>query len=95
MVNCSCGRIAVIHTSWTDRNPGRRFYACPKRGSKCMFIGWYDPVMCPCSIEIILGLLRSKNELEHLLKKKNDENKKLKIYLFLSCVVVVVVFLFF
>ena len=29
MKRCSCGRIAVIRTSWTDDNPGRRFYSCP------------------------------------------------------------------
>lgn len=29
MVNCSCGRRAVIRTSWTNINPGRRFYSCP------------------------------------------------------------------
>ncbi|GJS67215.1 zinc finger, GRF-type containing protein [Tanacetum coccineum] len=26
---CACGLEAVIRTSWTNRNPGRRFYGCP------------------------------------------------------------------
>ncbi|GKA30419.1 zinc finger, GRF-type containing protein [Tanacetum coccineum] len=29
MVHCACGLEAVIRTSWTNRNPGRRFYGCP------------------------------------------------------------------
>jgi len=26
---CKCGRFALVRTSWTEENPGRRFYACP------------------------------------------------------------------
>ncbi|GJQ89386.1 zinc finger, GRF-type containing protein [Tanacetum coccineum] len=26
---CACGLEAVIRTSWTNRNSGRRFYGCP------------------------------------------------------------------
>ncbi|KAL8254128.1 hypothetical protein R6Q59_032349 [Mikania micrantha] len=33
-------------------------------GSNCKFVGWHDPEMCQRSLEIIPGLLRSKNELE-------------------------------
>ncbi|GKB44170.1 hypothetical protein Tco_0889112 [Tanacetum coccineum] len=29
MVRCSCGLKDVIRTSWTNRNPGRRFYGRP------------------------------------------------------------------
>ncbi|GJW86018.1 hypothetical protein Tco_0159163 [Tanacetum coccineum] len=29
MVRCSCDLEAVIRTSWTNRNPSRRFYGCP------------------------------------------------------------------
>ncbi|GJS79517.1 zinc finger, GRF-type containing protein [Tanacetum coccineum] len=29
MVHCACGLEAVMRTSWTNRNPGRRFYGCP------------------------------------------------------------------
>ncbi|GJR08071.1 hypothetical protein Tco_0790723 [Tanacetum coccineum] len=29
MVRCSSGLQVVIRTSWTNRNPGRRFYGCP------------------------------------------------------------------
>ncbi|KAJ0534890.1 putative transcription factor GRF family [Helianthus annuus] len=29
MVLCNCGQDAIIVTSWTDLNPGRRFCSCP------------------------------------------------------------------
>ncbi|KAL8241209.1 hypothetical protein R6Q59_014564, partial [Mikania micrantha] len=29
MVVCHCGRLATMKTSWTNNNPGRRFYTCP------------------------------------------------------------------
>ncbi|GKE25159.1 zinc finger, GRF-type containing protein [Tanacetum coccineum] len=28
MVVCPCGEDVVVRTSWTNHNPGRRFYAC-------------------------------------------------------------------
>ncbi|KAL8232537.1 hypothetical protein R6Q57_002315 [Mikania cordata] len=71
MAMCYCGRLATVRTSWTDQNPGRRFYSCPNEASRCQgFLGWLDPPMCPQATVIIPGLLRSKNKLEdeaHLL----------------------------
>ncbi|KAL4577268.1 hypothetical protein LXL04_013373 [Taraxacum kok-saghyz] len=37
---------ALMRTSWTDLNPGRRFWGCPKPYSTCGFIGWIDGPMC-------------------------------------------------
>ena len=28
--NCFCGHPAIIRTSWTQTNPGRRFYCCAR-----------------------------------------------------------------
>nr|KAJ0218705.1 hypothetical protein LSAT_V11C300109430 [Lactuca sativa] len=64
MVLCFCGNVAVVRTSWTSRNPGRRFYACPKMGSRCGFLGWFDPPMCQRSTVIIPGPLRTMNRYE-------------------------------
>ncbi|KAK9074546.1 hypothetical protein SSX86_007144 [Deinandra increscens subsp. villosa] len=73
MVFCWCGDEAIIRTSWTTRNPGRRFYGCPRTASTCRFIGWYDPQMCQRSTEIIPGLLRARNELEEKIKDLEAE----------------------
>ncbi|GKE11700.1 zinc finger, GRF-type containing protein [Tanacetum coccineum] len=64
---CACGLEAVIRTSWTNRNLGRHFYCCPTLSPTCVnFLRWYDPPMCQRSFQIILGLLRSLNELEEI-----------------------------
>ncbi|GJX70345.1 zinc finger, GRF-type containing protein [Tanacetum coccineum] len=68
MIRCACGLEAVIKTSWTNRNPGRCFYSCPTLSPTCVnFLRWFDPPMCQRSVQIIPGLLRSRNELEEIL----------------------------
>ncbi|KAJ0597839.1 putative transcription factor GRF family [Helianthus annuus] len=74
MVICQCGKEAVIITSWTSKNPGRRFYACPEPGRNCRFIGWYDQERCQRCIDIIPGLLRRKNALEESNELLNQAN---------------------
>ncbi|CAI9271160.1 unnamed protein product [Lactuca saligna] len=64
MVVCFCGKLALVKTSWTALNPGRRFYVCPTKDSICRFIGWVDAPMSPRCKTIIPGLLRNINMLE-------------------------------
>ncbi|KAJ9541380.1 hypothetical protein OSB04_027886 [Centaurea solstitialis] len=69
MVNCACGLPAIIRTSWTSRNPGRRFYCCPKKVSFISISNvtkrspyfLVEKIRC---MDVIPGILRSKNELE-------------------------------
>ncbi|PWA56021.1 zinc finger, GRF-type [Artemisia annua] len=84
---CDCGKQATIKTSWTNRNPGRRFYCCPS----CGFIGWMDPPMCCRAVVVIPGLLRARNELEEeleeqlrLMREKDQRIKKLNKFLIFS-----------
>nr|GEW70895.1 zinc finger, GRF-type [Tanacetum cinerariifolium] len=77
MVRYACGLEAVIRTSWTNRNPCRRFYGCPTLSPTCVnFLRWYDPPMCQRSVQIILGLLRSRNELEEILAMVEEKRRK-------------------
>ncbi|KAG2299073.1 hypothetical protein Bca52824_035545 [Brassica carinata] len=41
---CFCGLEANITQAWTDKNPGRRFYGCPryKELNGCKFFSWFD-----------------------------------------------------
>ncbi|KAF8117959.1 hypothetical protein N665_0007s0008 [Sinapis alba] len=41
---CFCGLPATISQAWTDKNPGRRFYGCPryKLGDECKYFAWFD-----------------------------------------------------
>ncbi|GJR63578.1 zinc finger, GRF-type containing protein [Tanacetum coccineum] len=74
MVRCACGLEVVIRTSWTNRNPGRHFYGYPTISSTCVnFLMWYDPPMCQRSVQIIPGLLMSRNELEEILAMTQRE----------------------
>ncbi|GKE43986.1 hypothetical protein Tco_1471270 [Tanacetum coccineum] len=68
MVRCSCGLQAVIRKSWTNRNPGRWFHGCPTFSPTCInLLWWFDPPMFQMTVQIILGLLRSRNDLEEIL----------------------------
>ncbi|GKB93893.1 zinc finger, GRF-type containing protein [Tanacetum coccineum] len=76
-VRCVCGLEAVIRTSWTNQNPGRRFYGCPTCSLTCVnILRWYDPPMCQRSIQIIPWLLRSRNELEEILTMVEEKRRK-------------------
>ncbi|GJV04335.1 hypothetical protein Tco_1337904 [Tanacetum coccineum] len=85
MVRCACGLEAAIRTSWTNRNPCRRFYGFPTLSSTCVnFLRWYDPPMCQRSVQIIPGLLRSGNELEEILSMVEEKRRKLLKFLIIS-----------
>nr|KAJ0203201.1 hypothetical protein LSAT_V11C500271740 [Lactuca sativa] len=88
MVMCFCGREAVVRTSWTSANPGRRFLSCPQKGSRCQFLGWIDPPMCARAMLIIPELLRNIN-------KVNYQVARLKMCLFASWLLFVVVWVLF
>ncbi|GJX64601.1 hypothetical protein Tco_0298944 [Tanacetum coccineum] len=70
MVPCSCSLEAVIRTSWTNRNPGHRFYGC-----------------LHLSVQIIPGLLRSRNELEEILAMVEEKRLRLMKFFIISWVV--------
>jgi hypothetical protein len=44
---CDCGMAAVLRVSSTKKNPGRRFYVCPKprdEKTRCEYFVWGDEV---------------------------------------------------
>ncbi|XP_055960057.1 uncharacterized protein At4g04775-like [Mercurialis annua] len=38
--NCKCGKKARVLLSWSEKNPGRRFFRC--EGNQCSYFHWYD-----------------------------------------------------
>lgn len=45
-------------------------------GSKCRFIGWFDPpILRAQSSDIIIGLLRLRNQLESKIKERENKEK--------------------
>ncbi|KAL8465030.1 hypothetical protein ACS0TY_034489 [Phlomoides rotata] len=83
--DCYCRRMALICTSWTDENPGKRFatYMNSKRDG-CSFWAWKDDPMFRRSKMIIPGLLRRINaneaEIQKLKKIQKKEIKNQKKY---------------
>nr|GEY64424.1 zinc finger, GRF-type [Tanacetum cinerariifolium] len=73
-----------IRTSWTNQNPGRRFYACLIPGSQCPLNDWVDPSICPRASAIILGLLKGMNALEQRLRQVAQDRARIRKYLYLS-----------
>ncbi|GJU78507.1 hypothetical protein Tco_1275577 [Tanacetum coccineum] len=70
----TCHSVCVIRTSWTDYNPGRRFYCCSRRGTNYGIVDWYDPPMCARSVQIIPGLLRNMNGLQARVARNQGES---------------------
>ncbi|PWA20742.1 zinc finger, GRF-type [Artemisia annua] len=80
MVTCFCGTQTRVRTSWTNVNPGRRFHSCSEIfGTDCGFFDWLDPPMCAWSVQIIPGLLRSRNQLQESLFEMAAGRKRLKM----------------
>nr|GEV03655.1 hypothetical protein [Tanacetum cinerariifolium] len=88
MVRCAYGLEAMIRTPWSNQNPGHRFYGCPTFSPTCVnFLRWFDPSTCQRSIQIIPGLLRSRNELEEIIAMVEEKQRKLLKFLIINWIV--------
>ncbi|PWA34818.1 zinc finger, GRF-type [Artemisia annua] len=92
MVTCFCGNEAVLRTSWTNTNPGRRFWSCSQSVPNCGFFLWFDPPMCVRSRAIIPGLLTSRNLLQERLNTLASANRRLKMWMICSWLLFIVMF---
>ena len=82
---CACGnRDLAIVTSWSDRNPRRRFWSCIRNERMCDWIGWFDEPMCPRSVEVIPGLIRSMNKLQESLQRATLQARMYKLIILFS-----------
>ncbi|KAM6543323.1 hypothetical protein CsatB_007770 [Cannabis sativa] len=74
---CECcpPRVAQMITSWTSRNPGRRFIRCPCHDEVegHGFWMWYDPPICQRLKDVIPGLLRRIRNLEREVSMLSSE----------------------
>ncbi|CAN1767250.1 hypothetical protein LINPERHAP1_LOCUS10196 [Linum perenne] len=59
---CRCGESVVLLTSWTEDNPGRRFYRC----RRCDFFRWFDPPMQARAKAVINTLMKKVRDFEML-----------------------------
>ncbi|XP_050210069.2 uncharacterized protein LOC126660547 [Mercurialis annua] len=81
---CYSNPIARVYTSWTEKNPGRRFYGCRsyKRGGGCDFFEWFEEPMSDRAKTVINGLI-PRRSLKIAEERRNAEvisaRKKMKI----------------
>ena len=75
-VRCKHGILLQMQTSWSDRNPGRRFWSCPHyESTNCKFFRWRDKERVDERSQFILPRLVNKiNELE-----ENYERVKMQL----------------
>ncbi|KAH1084398.1 hypothetical protein J1N35_024159 [Gossypium stocksii] len=87
---CYCGNPAKLNMSWSNDNPGRRFFGCKKFGNGfrqlCRFFSWFDPPLTPRSRFVVLGLLKKLRSLEDARKRERRR--------WLLLLVIVTIFLF-
>ncbi|XP_058733936.1 uncharacterized protein LOC131605617 [Vicia villosa] len=74
---CHCGLDAPLMTSWTDTNPGRRFYGCGmyklQGFKKCSNFVWLDEEMNTGAKEVISSLIHNLEE-----EKQRAKNASMK-----------------
>lgn len=66
---CHCGLPVKQFTSWTETNPGRRFYRCPRPQGhvQCQYFAWIDSPIYGRGRDVIINLRKEKRELEQQL----------------------------
>ncbi|GER46943.1 GRF zinc finger family protein [Striga asiatica] len=78
-LECRCRKMAVIRTSWTADNPGRRFHSCLEyKNGGCDFFSWVDPPTCDRPEKIMPGLVKKMKALERANENFKFENTKLE-----------------
>ncbi|XP_031090716.1 uncharacterized protein LOC115995711 [Ipomoea triloba] len=97
---CICGNNLKLCTSWTNQNPGRRYWICSnEKGLRnCSFFEWLDPPMYSRSEMIIHGLLKrinnAKQEIQRLTRQLDDNRSKGKKNMCIGLLVLVVLLVF-
>ncbi|CAL5188960.1 unnamed protein product [Lathyrus oleraceus] len=81
---CKCGLDAPLMTTWTDANPGRRFYGCRMYKvcfKKCSHFVWLDEEMNPRAKQLIYAILKNINGEKATIKsyKAKEEELKMKV----------------
>ncbi|KAK9928703.1 hypothetical protein M0R45_025828 [Rubus argutus] len=82
---CYCGVLAKQFVSWTDEDPGRRFWSCnkykPEGNEHCNLFMWIDPPWCPRASSVIKGLQRNRNILQNQLRSLRDSKARMQVEL--------------
>ncbi|OMO77464.1 hypothetical protein COLO4_25156 [Corchorus olitorius] len=78
-IYCFCNKKTVRRCSWTDLNPGRRFYRCDSYSDHNYgFHTWHDPVFSEIAKEVIMELKMMERFLHDNVKQLKKEVASLK-----------------
>ena len=76
-VYCHCSAKAPRWISWSDKNPGRRYYTCENaRFGGCKFFLWHEELPTPFLCQLLLDLRDTVYNLKiekNAMKKRLDE----------------------
>jgi len=78
-VRCFHGLLLTLKTSWSDNNPGRRFWSCPYYGSrKCKYFRWRDDVVNERYKFVIHKLVKKMKDINELLVANEKKIKEME-----------------
>ncbi|KAF3649875.1 hypothetical protein FXO37_18745 [Capsicum annuum] len=73
---CKCGNEALLKTSWTQQNFGRRFFMCKnlKKWNGCDYFDWYEERHSSQANRLIWGLLKKVKSFEDKENRDRRDN---------------------
>ncbi|XP_059284980.1 uncharacterized protein LOC132038316 [Lycium ferocissimum] len=79
-VRCKHGDLLTMQTSWSNDNPGRRFWSCPRyREKSCKFFGWRDRDEIDVRSKFVISRLANRvKDLEKSLAYFQSMEKEMK-----------------
>jgi hypothetical protein len=88
---CYCGMKTYLRTSWTRKNPGRRFFGCARygKGPNCKYFEWFEPRICERGGEVVYELRVKIKTMEEELRKQAKKEKRSNVILFMSWGIIV------
>ncbi|KAB1212885.1 hypothetical protein CJ030_MR5G010185 [Morella rubra] len=89
---CSCGLKALLKSSWTNSNPGRRFFGCENfdgNSRHCNYFCWFDHPTYPRGMEVGRHLTKKIKVLENERDSLKHDKRSLKMLLWESWIAIV------
>ncbi|XP_059316103.1 uncharacterized protein LOC132066934 [Lycium ferocissimum] len=79
-VRCKYGDLLIMQTSWSNDNPGRRFWSCPRyREKSCKFFRWRDRDEIDARSKFVISRLANRvKDLEKSLAYFQSMEKEMK-----------------
>ncbi|KAG2599566.1 hypothetical protein PVAP13_5KG425707 [Panicum virgatum] len=78
VVKCPCNRKAPCWTSWSDYNPGQRYYRCPSGLVSLSFCHQYERILLSDLRDAVWRLRKEKAEEEEQVQRVHEENGELR-----------------